>query len=223
MLFADRQEAGMVLATRLGQYAGRADVVVLGLARGGVPVAHEVATRLGVAFDVFTVRKLGVPGHEELAMGAIASGGVLIVNEDVVHGLGIPARALERVAEAEQRELARREGLYRGGRPPLEVRGRVVILVDDGLATGSSMRAAVAALRQKEPKRIVVAAPIGSGVTCAELHDEVDEVVCAVTPEPFYGVGSWYRDFSQTSDAEVQRLLRQGRESHGSLAAARSA
>jgi predicted phosphoribosyltransferase len=207
MVFPDRRAAGLALAARLDRYAGRPDAVVLGLPRGGVPVAHEVARRLGLPLDVFTVRKLGVPGHEELAMGAIASGGVLVVNEEVVRALGIPARALERVAVEEQRELERREAAYRGGRPPVDVRDKVVIVVDDGLATGSSMRAAVAALRQRDPRRVVVAAPVAAALTCRDLAAEVDEVVCAVTPEPFYGVGSWYEDFSQTTDEEVRRLL----------------
>jgi putative phosphoribosyl transferase len=207
MLFRDRREAGLALAARLHHYAGRPDVVVLGLARGGVPVAHEVARRLAATLDVFTVRKLGVPGQEELAMGAIASGGVLVVNEQVVRGLGIPAAVLEQVALDEQHELERRERVYRGGREPQSLRNRVVIVVDDGLATGASMRAAIAAVRQKEPARIVAAAPIASGQTCAELQAEADEVVCPVTPDPFYGVGSWYRDFTQTTDAEVRALL----------------
>jgi putative phosphoribosyl transferase len=207
MLFRDRREAGLALAARLQHYDRRPDVVVLGLARGGVPVAYEVARRLGAPLDVFTVRKLGVPGQEELAMGALASGGVLVINEEVVRALGIPTRALEEVAWHEERELQRRERAYRGGRAPLPLRGQAVILVDDGLATGTSMRAAVAALRQKEPARIVVAAPVGAAATCAELGDEADEVVCAVTPEPFFGVGAWYRDFTQTTDAEVRALL----------------
>jgi predicted phosphoribosyltransferase len=218
-MFRDRREAGLALAARLGEYAGRADVVVLGLARGGMPVAHEVATRLGVSLDVFIVRKLGVPGHEELAMGAIASGGVLIVNEEVVRALGIPARALERVALREQAELDRRETMYRAGRPPLEVRGRVVIVVDDGLATGSSMRAAVAAVRQRDPASIVVAAPIAALSTCRDLRAEVDRVVCAVTPEPFEGVGAWYGDFTQTTDAQVQDLLARADADHAAQAA----
>jgi putative phosphoribosyl transferase len=220
MLFRDRQEAGMALASLLRQYAGRDDVVVLGLARGGVPVASEVARLLRVPFDVLTVRKLGVPGHEELAMGAIASGGVLVINEEVVRQLGITARALEQAALEEQEELDRRELVYRQGRPPLDVHGRAVIVIDDGLATGSSMRAAVAALRQRDPARIVVATPIGSHQACDELAGEVEEVVCAATPDPFYGVGSWYRDFRQTTDAEVQALLGRGDE-YGAGEAAR--
>jgi putative phosphoribosyl transferase len=209
MVFRDRTEAGRVLAGRLTPYAHRRDTVVLGLPRGGVPVAHEVATRLGLPLDVFVVRKLGVPGHEELAMGAIASGGVLVVNEEVVEALGIPAAALESVAAEEERELARRERAYRDGRLPHPLRGRTAILVDDGLATGSTMRAAVAALRQSDPARIVVAAPVGSAATCSELGalPGVTEVICSVTPEPFFGVGAWYRDFSQTTDEEVRRLL----------------
>jgi putative phosphoribosyl transferase len=211
MLFRDRTEAGRLLAGRLMPYARRRDTVVLGLPRGGVPVAFEVASRLGLPLDVFTVRKLGVPGHEELAMGAIGSGGVLVLNEDLVRALGIPAQAIEAVAVEERRELARREGAYRGNRPPLALRGKTAILVDDGLATGSSMRAAVAALRQNKPARIVIAAPIASAAACAELETQpgVTEVVCPVTPEPFFGVGAWYRDFGQTSDEEVRHLLAQ--------------
>jgi putative phosphoribosyl transferase len=207
MLFRDRREAGLVVAARLQHYAGRSDVVVLGLARGGVPVAHQVARRLGAALDVFIVRKLGVPGQEELAMGAIASGGVLVVNEDVVHELGISQAELERVALEEQEALERRERTYRNDHEPLPLGNRVVIVVDDGLATGASMRAAIAALRPRLPARIVVAVPLASAQTCAELHAEADEVVCAVTPEPFYAIGSWYRDFTQTTDAEVRALL----------------
>jgi predicted phosphoribosyltransferase len=209
MLFRDRREAGRLLAGRLTAYAHRRDAVVLGLPRGGVPVAYEVARHLGLPLDVFVVRKLGVPGREELAMGAIASGGVMVVNEELVEALGIPPEVIDEVAEKERWELARREVVYRNGRPPRSLRGRIAILVDDGLATGSSMRAAVAALRQVVPARIVIAAPIASAATCAELRGQhgVVEVVCPVTPEPFFGVGAWYRDFSQTSDEEVRRLL----------------
>jgi putative phosphoribosyl transferase len=211
VLFRDRTEAGRLLAGRLTPYAHKRDTVVLGLPRGGVPVAYQVASRLGLPLDVFTVRKLGVPGHEELAMGALGSGGVLVLNEELVRALGIPADAIEAVAEGERRELARRESAYRNDRPPLDLRGKTVILIDDGLATGSSMRAAVAALRQHDPARIVVAAPIASAPACAELEAQpgVTEVVCPVTPEPFFGVGAWYRDFSQTSDEEVRQLLAQ--------------
>lgn len=206
-LFTDRFEAGKLLASRLGDFANRPDVVVLALPRGGVPIGFEVARALNVALDIFVVRKLGVPGHEELAMGAIASGGVRLLNQDVVQRLGIPQHVIEAVTAREQRELERREGEHRGGRPPVDVRGRTVILVDDGLATGSSMRVAAAALRKKQPAQIVVAVPVASPATCAEFESEVDKVVCAITPEPFRAVGQWYRDFSQTSDEEVRDLL----------------
>jgi putative phosphoribosyl transferase len=207
MLFMDRSEAGRVLASKLGRYAGRDDVVVLALPRGGVPVGYEVARALGAPLDVFLVRKLGVPGHEELAMGAIASGGVRVLNEDVVRELRMPPEAIDAVAEREQGELERREQAYRDGRPFPQVRDRIVILVDDGLATGSTMRAAVAALRQQGPGRIVVAVPVGAADTCRDLRAEADEVVCARQPDPFFAVGAWYRDFSQTTDEEVRELL----------------
>ena len=213
--FRDRTEAGQVLAEKLRAYAGRDDVIVLALPRGGVPVGFEVARALGAPLDVFVVRKLGVPGHEELAMGAIASGGVRVLNQDVVHGMGIPEQVIEAVAAAEERELARREQLYRDGRPAPDVRGRIVILVDDGLATGSTMRAAVAALRELGPKRIVVAVPTASPVACAEFAEMVEEAVCAITPEPFYAVGMWYEDFSQTTDDEVRALLREAARGGG--------
>jgi erythromycin esterase-like protein/predicted phosphoribosyltransferase len=208
-LFRHRRDAGRVLADLLGQYRNRGDVVVLALPRGGVPVAYEVATALGAPLDVFLVRKLGVPDHEELAMGAIASGGVLVLDDDVVRGLRIPPEVIQRVAEREGRELARREAAYREGRPAPNVSGRVVILVDDGLATGSSMRAAIQALREHRPARIVVAVPVAPSSTCRELSTMVDEVVCATTPSPFLAVGEWYWDFAQTTDDEVLGLLRQ--------------
>jgi putative phosphoribosyl transferase len=207
MIFADRREAGRVLASRLKEYADRPDVLVLALPRGGVPVAFEVAQALHAPLDVILVRKLGLPGYEELAMGAIASGGVRVLNEDVIRGLRIPERFVDAVAAAEQRELERRERLYRGDRPPSDVRGRTVILVDDGLATGSTMRAAVVALRQRGAARIVVAVPVGAPETCAEFEQEADDVICAQTPEPFYAVGLWYGDFSQTTVEEVRDLL----------------
>lgn len=206
-LFHDRVEAGRVLAERLAPYANRPDVLVLALPRGGVPVAYEVARALHAPLDVFVVRKLGIPGHEELAMGAVATGGIRVINQQVVRALRIPDSVIEAVADWEERELERRERLYRGERPPPDVRGRTVILVDDGLATGSTMIAAVKALRQQQPARIVVAVPIASRDTCDLLRNEVDEVVCAVTPEPFYAVGLWYQDFSQTTDEEVRELL----------------
>jgi predicted phosphoribosyltransferase len=211
MLFRDRAEAGRALAQKLRAYAGRDDVVVLGLPRGGVPVALEVARALDAPLDVFLVRKLGVPGHEELAMGAIASGGVRVLSEDVVRHLNLSPRAIEAVAFAEQRELQRREREYRGDEPPPDVRGKTVILVDDGLATGATMRAAVAALRRQGPARIVVAVPVAAASTCEELRDIADEVVCALTPEPFFAVGQWYHDFSQTTDEEVRELRRRAR------------
>ena len=205
--FHDRSEAGRVLAEKLSDYADAPDVLVLALPRGGVPVAYEVARALRAPLDVFVVRKLGVPEHEELAMGAIASGGVRVVNDHVVRMLNIPDAAVDRVAALEGAELRRRERAYRGDRPPPSVRGRRVILIDDGLATGSTMRAAAAALRRQEPAEIVVAVPVSAEETCDEFRTEVDRVICAMTPEPFRAVGMWYEDFSQTTDAEVHELL----------------
>jgi putative phosphoribosyl transferase len=206
MIYRDRRDAGRDLARLLAAYRGNPDVLVLGLPRGGVPVAFEVARALDAPLDVFIVRKLGLPGHEEYAMGAIASGGVRVMSPDMAH-LRIPSAMIEAVAEREQRELERRERLYRGGRPLLELKDRIVILVDDGLATGSTMRAAALAVRKLRPKQIVVAVPVGARATCGELRDEVDEVVCVRSPEPFMGVGAWYEDFGQTTDDEVHRLL----------------
>jgi putative phosphoribosyl transferase len=206
--FRDRHDAGRRLAAALGSYAGREDVLVLALPRGGVPVGYEVALALGAPLDVMQVRKLGVPGHEELAMGAIASGGVRILSEGVVQALNIPERVIATVAAAEEQELDRRERIYREGRPFPEVRGRTVILVDDGLATGSTMRAAAAALRAQGADRLVAAVPVAPKDTCDALRELVDDVICAVTPEPFLAVGEWYEDFTQTSDADVQDLLR---------------
>ncbi len=208
-LFRDRREAGRLLAGKLAAYANRPGVLVLALPRGGVPVAYEVARSLNAPLDIFVVRKLGVPGYEELAMGAIATGGVRVLNDQLVERLGIPDHMIDAVAEREQRELARRERLYRGGRPTLDVRGRTVILVDDGLATGATMHAAIAALRKLQPARIVVGVPTASPETCEEMRPEADEVICAITPEPFHAVGRWYQDFSQTSDEEVRQLLGQ--------------
>lgn len=207
MIYRDRIEAGKRLAAELTEYANRADVLVLALPRGGVPVAFEVAEVLHAPLDIFLVRKLGVPGHEELAMGAIATNGVRVINEDVVRYLNIPDEVIETVAIDEQRELERRERAYRDGRAAPDVQGRTVILVDDGLATGSTMRAAAVALRQQQPARIVVAVPVASSQTCDEFRAEVDHIVCAVTPKPFRGVGQWYEDFSQTTDEEVHDLL----------------
>jgi putative phosphoribosyl transferase len=206
-VFRDRVEAGDVLAAWLAHYAGRPEVLVLALPRGGVPVAARVAEAIGAPLDVFVVRKLGVPGHEELAMGAIASGGVLVRNEEVVGKLGLGEDTLRRVAEAERRELARRERRYREDRPAPDLAGRVVILVDDGLATGSTMRAAVEAARRLGPARVVVAVPTAPASTCQRLREVADEVVCAITPRPFRAVGNSYRSFPQTSDEEVRSLL----------------
>jgi putative phosphoribosyl transferase len=207
--FADRHAAGRELAERLRKYAGRSDVVVLALPRGGVPIAYEVAEALGAPLDLFLVRKLGTPGHRELAMGAIASGGVRVLNDEVVRWLGIPESAIDEVAREEQRELERREQLYREGRVPAPLENRVVILVDDGLATGSTMRAAVRAVKAQRPARIVVAVPVGARDTCAELSTIADEVICARMPEPFSAVGQWYLNFDQTTDEEVKQLLRE--------------
>ena len=205
--FRDRTEAGRLLAAKLTAYANRPDVIVLALPRGGVPVAYEVARALNAPLDVFLVRKLGVPGYEELAMGAIATGGVRVLNDQLVGGLRIPDYIVDEVAASEQQELTRRERLYRGDRPAPDVRGRTVILVDDGLATGATMLAAVKALRQQQPARIVVAVPTASPETCEQLRAEVDDIICAITPEPFHAVGLWYEDFSQTKDEEVRDLL----------------
>lgn len=205
--YRDRVDAGQRLAEVLTSYADVPDVLVLGLPRGGVPVAFEVARTLGADFDVFVVRKLGVPGQEELAMGAIASGGIQVLNDDVVDMLRLPQEVIDRVAEKERAELERREVLYRGDRPPLNATGRTIILVDDGLATGSTMRAAVASIRAQSPSRLIVAVPVAAAETCEMLRSEVDEIVCLATPEPFQAVGLWYGDFSQTTDAEVRDLL----------------
>ena len=207
--FADRQEAGKELASRLWNYRGRDDVVVLALPRGGVPVAFEVADALDAALDVFVVRKLGMPGHEELAMGAIASGGIRVLNEDVVRWAGIPENVIEVVSQREQTELERREREYREGRPATALGSKIVILVDDGLATGSTMRAAVQAVRAHNPGKVIVAVPVGAPDTCEQFAGVADETVCARTPEPFSAVGLWYRDFSQTGDDEVRALLQQ--------------
>jgi putative phosphoribosyl transferase len=208
MLYRDRSQAGRILARKLHAYAGREDVVVLALPRGGVPVGFEVAEALEAPLDVFVVRKLGVPGQEELAMGAIASDGVRVISPDVVRVCGVSDRQIEAVIAAERAELERREASYRGDRPPLDVCGKVIILVDDGLATGSSMRAAIGALRPRSPARIVVAVPVAPRSTTRQFESIADEVVCAVTPEPFYAVGEWYESFAQVGDDEVRELLR---------------
>jgi predicted phosphoribosyltransferase len=205
--FADRREAGAFLASMLSEYAGRSDVIVLALPRGGVPVGYEVAAALRAPLDVFVVRKLGLPQYPELAMGAIATGGVRILNREVMAWHRPSSRVIEAITRAEQAELERREAEYRGTRPPLSVAGKVAILVDDGLATGSTMRAAVEALRRLRPARVIVAAPVGARDSCEALRTAAEEVVCALTPEPFSAVGLWYRDFAQTSDDEVRQLL----------------
>jgi putative phosphoribosyl transferase len=205
--FQDRHDAGRRLAVELHAYANRSDVIVLALPRGGVPVGFEVATALGAPLDVFVVRKLGLPWEEEVAMGAIASGGVRVLDSDLIRAARVSEAEVERVTAIERAELARRERTYRGERPFPDLGGKTVILVDDGLATGSTMRAGVAALRQEGPSRVVVAVPVAAPTTCNALRDIADEIVCAMTPEPFRAVGYWYHDFSQTSDEEVQELL----------------
>jgi predicted phosphoribosyltransferase len=201
-----------LLADRLRHYAGRDDVIVLALPRGGVPVGYEVAKALGAPLDVFVVRKLGVPGYEELAMGAIASGGLIVLNREALQALPITEADIQRAAAAELRELERREEAYRGGYDPPDVEGKTVILVDDGLATGSTMRAAALAVRQLNPARVVVAVPVAAAETCDDFRDVVDEIVCSVTPRPFRAVGLWYEDFSQTSDEEAGELLTRANE-----------
>jgi putative phosphoribosyl transferase len=212
--FTDRRHAGRVLASRLAKYAGRDDVIVLALPRGGVPVAYEVASALGAPMDVFLVRKLGTPGHRELAMGAIASGGVRVLNEDVVRWYGISQPAIEHVAQEEQEELERRERAYRDDRPPPDLANKTVILIDDGLATGSTMRAGAQAVRAHRPARVVIAVPVGAGQTCADLSAVADEVICARMPEPFSAVGQWYVNFDQTDDDEVRELLQKSTATH---------
>ena len=211
--FPNRAEAGRQLAEKLEKYAGRDDVIVLGLPRGGVPVAYEVAKRLRAPLDVFIVRKLGVPGFEELAAGAIASGGVRVLNQDVVRAIPYAEEAIEAVTARETAELQRREQIYREGRPAPELRGKIVILVDDGLATGATMRAAVKALRQQTAAKIVVAVPVGPPDTCQELAQQADEAICLSTPPFFQAVGQYYEDFSQTSDNDVRELLSRSAQS----------
>jgi len=205
--FRDRTQAGELLSRKLNVYADRSDVLILALPRGGVPVAREIARSLRVPLDVFLVRKLGAPGQEELAMGAIASGGVRVLNDEVIRSLRVPPRVIDFVAARESRELERRERLYREDRPAPSVAGKTILLVDDGLATGSTMRAAISALRQAAPTRIVVAVPVAAVSACRELASQVDQMVCLHTPEPFYSVGFWYLDFSQTSDDEIREML----------------
>lgn len=211
MLFANRREAGDWLADRLAAYEGRRDAVVLALPRGGVPVAFEIAQALHLPLDLMLVRKLGVPGHEELAMGAIAGGGVQVLNEDIIHSLNIPPLAIERVAEAEQRELERRNAAYRGDRPPLDFKGKTVILVDDGMATGATMSAAADAARKQQAARVVVAVPVADSA-CEMARQSADEVVCMHVPRYFNGVGAFYSDFEQTTDSEVQTLLKMSQQ-----------
>ncbi len=207
MLFRDRFEAGQLLAQKLMAYADKSDVLILALPRGGVPVAYEVAMTLHVPMDILVVRKLGVPGREELAMGAIASGGIYVLNEAVIVMEQIPLEIVHEVAKRELKEIERRERVYRGDRPLPIIEDRTVILIDDGLATGATMHAAIRVLRQQSPARLVVAAPVGAEQTCNQFRDEVDEIICAVTPDPFIAVGMWYEDFSQTTDEEVRDLL----------------
>ncbi len=211
MIFQNRKAAGEMLAEQLAGYAGRADVVVLAIPRGGVPVGAEVARALGVPLDIFIVRKLGVPGQEELALGAIASGGVRVLNDDVVRMASITTEEIERVTEREKKELERRERVYRGERPALEIKGKTVLLVDDGIATGSSMRAGIAALRQHAPARIVLATPVAPASTCRRLRNEVDGIVCVHMPEAFHAIGQFYADFLPTLDEEVCALLEEAR------------
>jgi putative phosphoribosyl transferase len=218
--FRDRSDAGVQLAAQLGRYAGRPDTLVLALPRGGVPVAYEIARALGARLDVFLVRKLGLPGHEEFAIGAIASGGVRVLNEETLRDYAISGDQVEALVAAEELELERRERQYRGDRPFPSVEGRTVILVDDGLATGSTMRAAIAALRQERPERIVVAVPVAPPETCSELRRIVEEILCLMTPDPFYAVGLWYEDFSQTTDEEVREYLERGRMGASNAASA---
>lgn len=218
MRYANRRQAGAYIAQSLARYRDDPDVVVLALPRGGVPVAYEVAQFLRAPLDVFVVRKLGMPGHEEFAMGALATGGVMVMNPDLAH-IELPQRVVDAVAAREQVELERRERLYRGEHPPLPLAGKVVILVDDGLATGSTMLAAATAVKRQHPKKVIVAVPVAAAQTCATLQSVVDEVLCAQTPEPFHAVGLWYDDFGQTSDAEVRALLD---AAHQGAAAARN-
>jgi putative phosphoribosyl transferase len=216
--FTDRADAGQALAAEMRDHAGRDDVIVLALPRGGVPVAYELARELDAPLDVFLVRKLGVPGREELAMGAIATGGGLVFNQDVVQLAGLDEGRIRPVIEREREELRRRERAYRDDLPPPELRDRTVILVDDGLATGATMRAAIDAIKQQEPARLVVAVPVAPPETCREIEGSVDEIVCLLQPEPFLSVGTWYADFSETTDEDVRELL--AKSSHSPVTAA---
>ena len=207
MYFRNRTEASQVLARRLQQYKNQPDVLILGLPRGGVPVAYEVARELNAPLDVFIVRKLGVPGHEELGMGAIATGGVRTLHEGIIREIGISPQTIEAVSAREQAELERRERLYRGDRPAPTIKGRTVVIVDDGLATGSTMKAAIQAVRQQDPRQVIVAVPTAPSETCEQLKESADHVVCALTPEPFFSVGGSYADFTQITDGEVRDLI----------------
>lgn len=218
MIFRDRTDAGRRLAALLGAYAQRRDTLVLGLPRGGVPVAYEVARALGAPLDIIIVRKLGVPAEPELAMGAIASGGVRVLNNAVIASMGVSPEAVEAVTARERRELERRERVYRGGRPAPEIAGRTLILVDDGIATGATIRAAVMALRQLHPARIVIATPVAAPSTCAELRPLVDDLICAQSPEDLYGIGFWYERFPQLSDNELRAYLAAAWQEDGELA-----
>lgn len=215
--FRDRVEAGQLLARSLMAYANRSDVIVLGLPRGGVPVAFEVARALQVPMDICLVRKLGVPSHKELAMGAIASDGVRVLNYDVVGWLGISGNVIDEVATKELRELQRRDRAYRGDRPPPDLRDRTVLLVDDGIATGATIKAAISVIQKENPQRIVVAVPVAAAETCQELRQQVEEVVCLKTPQPFHAIGLWYDNFAQTTDGEVCALLSQPTTNNQSL------
>ena len=216
--FADRKEGGSALAAELAGYDNRAETIVLALPRGGVPVAYEVAEKLNLPLDVFLVRKLGVPGQEEFAFGAIASGGITVVNEALVKSLNLPEAVIQNVTEREEKELESREKLYRGTRPPLEIEGKTVIIVDDGLATGATMRAAIAAIKKRRPKQIIVAAPVASRATCRDIKGKTDSLcVCVITPEPLLGVGIWYQNFDQVSDAEVVKLLEKARQTNSKV------
>jgi predicted phosphoribosyltransferase len=207
MLFVDRKDAGDRLANRLREYAGRDDVVVLGLPRGGVPVAYRVAKALRAPLDVFLVRRLPMPGEPRLALGAVASHGLGALNDEVVHGLHVPDQSIREVASVEREALERRERAYRGGRPPAELEGRIVILVDEGIAPGSAMRAAILALRGHGPAKIVAAAPVGEAESCVHVEARADDLVCARMPTPFVSVGVWYGDFRQPTDEEIRGIL----------------
>jgi putative phosphoribosyl transferase len=205
--FADKNQAGVLLAQRLQQYAGQPDVIVLALPRGGVPVGFAIAQALRLPLDILLVRKLGMPGHEEFAIGAIATGGFSVVQTDLLARFGIEASTLDVIVRREQREIERRETLYRAGRPPLPLAGRTVIVVDDGLATGATMQVAIKAVREQHPERVIIAVPVASIEACRELGAQVDDIVCLQTPDPFHAVGAWYQDFTQTTDDEVIDLL----------------